>query len=49
MHTHELGARGEHLELELANLTRTFEELRSDTLTEAARLIAEQVLEAARG
>ena len=32
---------GEHLELELANLTRTFEELRSDTLTEAARLIAE--------
>lgn len=33
-------ALGEHLALELANLTRTFEEMRSDTLTEAARLIA---------
>src|SRR3954463_14428342 len=32
---------GEHLELELANLTRTFEEMRSDTLTDAARLIAD--------
>ena len=32
---------GHHLALELANLTRTFEEMRPDTLTEAARLIAE--------
>lgn len=30
---------GEHLELELLNLTRTFEEMRPDLLTEAARLI----------
>ena len=34
-------ALGEHLELELANLSRTFEEMRSDSLTEAARLIAD--------
>ena len=32
---------GDHLNLELLNLTRTFEEMRPDTLTEAARLIAE--------
>ena len=32
---------GDHLALELANLTRTFEGMRSDTLAEAARLIAE--------
>ena len=31
---------GTHLDLELLNLTRTFEEMQSDTLTEAARLIA---------
>ena len=31
---------GSHLDLELLNLTRTFEEMKSDTLTEAARLIA---------
>lgn len=31
---------GNHLDLELHNLTRTFEEMQSDTLTEAARLIA---------
>lgn len=31
---------GNHLDLELLNLTRTFEEMQSDTLTEAARLIA---------
>lgn len=30
---------GEHLDLELLNLTRTFEEMRPDLLTEAARLI----------
>jgi DNA-binding MurR/RpiR family transcriptional regulator len=30
---------GNHLDLELLNLTRTFEEMRADTLTEAARLI----------
>lgn len=34
-------ALAEHLELEIANLTRTFEEMRSDTLTEAARLIVD--------
>lgn len=32
---------GDHLNLELANLTRTFEELRSDKLSEAAELIAD--------
>lgn len=32
---------GTHLELEMANLTKTFEELRSDRLTEAAALIGE--------
>lgn len=32
---------GAHLEVELANLTRTFEELNSNRLTEAAKLIAE--------
>ena len=32
---------GSHLELEIANLTRTFEEMRSDRITEAAKLIAE--------
>jgi DNA-binding MurR/RpiR family transcriptional regulator len=32
---------GAHLELEIANLTKTFEELRSDRLTEAAELIGE--------
>ncbi len=32
---------GTHLELELANLTKTFEELRSDRLTAAAELIGE--------
>lgn len=32
---------GEHLELELQNLTRTFEEMRSDELIEIARLIAD--------
>lgn len=32
---------GAHLELELKNLTRTFEELRSDKLRQAAELIAE--------
>lgn len=32
---------GTHLELEMANLTSTFEELRSDRLTEAAELISE--------
>lgn len=32
---------GDHLELELRNLTRTFEELRPDLLSEAARLIQE--------
>lgn len=32
---------GAHLELEMANLTKTFEELRSDRLTEAAKLIGE--------
>lgn len=31
---------GEHLELELLNLRRTFEEMRSDRLAEAAQLIA---------
>ncbi|MCB1394556.1 MAG: MurR/RpiR family transcriptional regulator [Rhodobacter sp.] len=30
---------GDHLDLELANLTRTFEEMRPDLLSEAARLI----------
>jgi len=30
---------GDHLELELANLTRTFEEMRPDLLSDAARLI----------
>ena len=30
---------GDHLALELANLTLTFEGMRSDTLAEAARLI----------
>lgn len=32
---------GEHLELEMLNLTRSFEELRPDLLTEAARLIVD--------
>jgi DNA-binding MurR/RpiR family transcriptional regulator len=32
---------GTHLELEIANLTKTFEELRSDRLTEAAELIGD--------
>lgn len=32
---------GDHLTLELANLTRTFEEMRPDLLADAARLIAE--------
>ncbi|SON56761.1 bifunctional glucokinase/RpiR family transcriptional regulator [Hartmannibacter diazotrophicus] len=32
---------GAHLELELKNLTKTFEELRSDTVREAAELIAD--------
>ncbi len=32
---------GTHLELEIANLTKTFEELRSDRLTAAAELLAE--------
>ena len=32
---------GEHLELELANITRTFEEMSPDTLRQAARLIAD--------
>ena len=32
---------GEHLELELNNLTRTFEEMESDTLQQASRLIAD--------
>ena len=31
---------GNHLDLELLNLTRTFEEMQSDTLTHAAKLIA---------
>lgn len=32
---------GDHLDLELANLTRTFEEMRPDLLSEAARLIVD--------
>ncbi|MCA3441423.1 MAG: MurR/RpiR family transcriptional regulator [Rhodobacter sp.] len=32
---------GEHLDLELANITRTFEEMSPDTLRQAARLIAD--------
>jgi DNA-binding MurR/RpiR family transcriptional regulator len=32
---------GSHLELEIANITKTFEELRSDRLTTAAEMIAE--------
>lgn len=32
---------GEHLDLELANITRTFEEMRSDALRQAARTILE--------
>ncbi|MBN9274206.1 MAG: MurR/RpiR family transcriptional regulator, partial [Mesorhizobium sp.] len=32
---------GSHLELEITNLTRTFEELRSDRLTRAAELLGE--------
>lgn len=32
---------GEHLELELANITRTFEEMSPDALRQAARLIAD--------
>jgi DNA-binding MurR/RpiR family transcriptional regulator len=32
---------GDHLALEIANLTRTFEEMRPDLLTEAARLITD--------
>ena len=32
---------GSHLELEIANLTKTFEELRSDRLSEAAALLAD--------
>src|SRR5262245_12858489 len=36
-----LGPIAAHLELELANLTRTFEELKSTRLTEAAKLMAD--------